>query len=75
VLEITSATNRGRRSNIESIVWVEDRDGRTKMRAGKDVTAGHDLGLRSDGTPRGPRGRDITEAQAETIPTRYSMSA
>jgi predicted aldo/keto reductase-like oxidoreductase len=44
-----------------------ERDGRSRARAREDRIAGHNLGLRSDGTAWAPRARDITEAQAETI--------
>ena len=61
------STDRGRRSNIELIVRVEDGNGRSQARARADRTAGHDLAIWSDGTawssacPRHHRG------PAETI--------
>ena len=49
------STDRGRRSNIERILRVEDGNGRSKTRARADGTEGHDLGLWSDGAPWSPK--------------------
>jgi aryl-alcohol dehydrogenase-like predicted oxidoreductase len=61
------STDRDRPSNIEPVLRVEDGNGRSKTRARADETAGHDLGLWSDGTAWSPACPRHHRAQAETV--------